>query len=407
MSTTSPRASPNAVWNPWSSKAGWEHAHGPPRQRRLVPADGGPPLLVVATGHFVGEGFDCPALDTLFLAGPVSFKGRLVQYAGRVLRAYPGKQTAEVHDYHDVEMPVLAAALAKRAPGYLSLGFPDPRAHLTTSDASSRPGEPVAWPWRHAMAGFRCECWQTPLATARRAAETSSQPGSLLDIRPSMDKRGINVRMPPFPPSGIHLSAEPRNGDDDAGSKCLNLLETGYHETPFDVQFPCRVAGQRAYGEVTGRDSHGHEMTSLFPEYGRKGDTGSGKDGGEAEDEARVRPARTTGQWALPRGLHRPGPRALSGADDLQVEGRRDRLAVCSPRRDRDAGLGTRGRSARSGQPGGAHSAGVRRCVARDSQDQGSRAASHDPTAVPDAPRQVHLPGVRGRAHRPDLERRR
>jgi len=94
---------------------------------RLTPSDGGPPLLVVATGHFVGEGFDCPALDTLFLAGPVSFKGRLVQYAGRILRAYPGKQTAEVHDYHDVEVPVLAAALTKRSPGYLSLGFPDPR----------------------------------------------------------------------------------------------------------------------------------------------------------------------------------------------------------------------------------------------------------------------------------------
>ncbi len=94
---------------------------------RLVPDADGPPIVVVATGHFVGEGFDCPALDTLFLAGPVSFKGRLVQYAGRVLRVYPGKQTAEVHDYHDVEMPVLAAALSKRAPGYVSLGFPDPR----------------------------------------------------------------------------------------------------------------------------------------------------------------------------------------------------------------------------------------------------------------------------------------
>jgi len=94
---------------------------------RLVATGEGPPLLVVATGHFVGEGFDSPALDTLFLVGPVSFKGRLVQYAGRVLRAYPGKQTAEVHDYHDAEMPVLAAALAKRAPGYVSLGFADPR----------------------------------------------------------------------------------------------------------------------------------------------------------------------------------------------------------------------------------------------------------------------------------------
>jgi superfamily II DNA or RNA helicase len=103
---------------------------------RLVPSDDGPPLLVVATGHFVGEGFDCPALDTLFLAGPISFKGRLVQYAGRVLRAHPGKHTAEVHDYHDVEVPVLAAALTKRAPGYTSLGFPDPR---STKSPSTKP----------------------------------------------------------------------------------------------------------------------------------------------------------------------------------------------------------------------------------------------------------------------------
>jgi len=75
----------------------------------------------------VGEGFDQPALDTLFLAAPVAFKSRLVQQVGRILRPYPGKATAEVHDYHDPETSVLAASLAKRAPGYRSLGFPDPR----------------------------------------------------------------------------------------------------------------------------------------------------------------------------------------------------------------------------------------------------------------------------------------
>jgi superfamily II DNA or RNA helicase len=92
---------------------------------RLVPGAG--PLLVVATGPYVGEGFDCPALDTLFLAAPVAFHGRLVQFVGRILRPYPGKQVAEVHDYHDVATGVLASSLAKRAPGYVSLGFPDPR----------------------------------------------------------------------------------------------------------------------------------------------------------------------------------------------------------------------------------------------------------------------------------------
>lgn len=94
---------------------------------RLQPLTDGSPLLAVATGPFVGEGFDCPALDTLFLAAPIAFKGRLVQYVGRVLRPHPGKKTAEVHDYHDINTGVLASSLAKRAPGYTSLGFPDPR----------------------------------------------------------------------------------------------------------------------------------------------------------------------------------------------------------------------------------------------------------------------------------------
>jgi superfamily II DNA or RNA helicase len=91
---------------------------------RLRSDDG--PLLVVATGPYIGEGFDCPALDTLFLVAPIAFKGRLVQYAGRVLRPAPGKHIVEVHDYHDISTGVLASSLHKRAPGYRSLGFPDP-----------------------------------------------------------------------------------------------------------------------------------------------------------------------------------------------------------------------------------------------------------------------------------------
>ena len=108
---------------------------------RLQPDPAQPPLLVVATGSYIGEGFDCPALDTLFLTAPVAFRGRLVQYAGRILRSYPGKTTAEIHDYHDVHTPVLAASLAKRAPGYTSLGFPDPRHLAPTLSANdlSRP----------------------------------------------------------------------------------------------------------------------------------------------------------------------------------------------------------------------------------------------------------------------------
>jgi superfamily II DNA or RNA helicase len=94
---------------------------------RLEPDPAGAPLLVVATGSYIGEGFDCPMLDTLFLTAPIAFKGRLVQYVGRIMRPYPEKVTAEVHDYHDVLTGVLASSLTKRAAGYAILGFPDPR----------------------------------------------------------------------------------------------------------------------------------------------------------------------------------------------------------------------------------------------------------------------------------------
>ena len=81
-------------------------------------------LALLATGSFLGEGFDLPQLDTLFLAFPLAFKGRIVQYVGRVLRPTPGKSRVEVHDYVDINVPVLARMQAKRLPAYASLGFP-------------------------------------------------------------------------------------------------------------------------------------------------------------------------------------------------------------------------------------------------------------------------------------------
>jgi TraM recognition site of TraD and TraG len=107
---------------------------------RLQPQPGGSPLLAVAAGPYIGEGFDCPALDTLFLAAPIAFKGRPVQYAGRILRPHPGKITAEIHDYHDQQTGVLAASPAKRAPGYISLSFPDPR-RLVAEPSTRRPDQ--------------------------------------------------------------------------------------------------------------------------------------------------------------------------------------------------------------------------------------------------------------------------
>ncbi|MFY9468503.1 MAG: DEAD/DEAH box helicase family protein [Solirubrobacterales bacterium] len=81
------------------------------------------PLVVVATSQLLGEGFDCPQLDTLFLAFPISFKGRIVQYTGRLMRDHPGKTSVQVYDYADDAVPVLAAMAKKRAAIFRTLGF--------------------------------------------------------------------------------------------------------------------------------------------------------------------------------------------------------------------------------------------------------------------------------------------
>jgi hypothetical protein len=110
---------------------------------RLQRQPGGPPLLVVATGSYAGEGFDCPALDTLFLAAPAANKGSLTQYAGRILRSQENKSTAEVHDHLDERTGVLAAMLPKRAPGHTRPGFPDPRRLALTPSASMDSHDPI------------------------------------------------------------------------------------------------------------------------------------------------------------------------------------------------------------------------------------------------------------------------
>lgn len=70
--------------------------------------------VLIATGQLIGEGFDCKALSTLFLATPIKFSGRVQQYLGRVLRPAPGKEKARVYDYVDARVGVLAAAAKAR-----------------------------------------------------------------------------------------------------------------------------------------------------------------------------------------------------------------------------------------------------------------------------------------------------
>lgn len=81
------------------------------------------PLIVIATGQYVGEGFDLPRLDTLFLATPNSWKGLIAQYAGRLHRDYPGKTEVRIYDYVDLHEPICESMYRKRLSAYKSQGY--------------------------------------------------------------------------------------------------------------------------------------------------------------------------------------------------------------------------------------------------------------------------------------------
>ena len=79
--------------------------------------------LILATGRYIGEGFDDYRLDTLFLTMPISWKGTLAQYVGRLHRQHEGKTEVLVVDYVDGSVPVLVRMAAKRRAGYRALGY--------------------------------------------------------------------------------------------------------------------------------------------------------------------------------------------------------------------------------------------------------------------------------------------
>ena len=81
------------------------------------------PRLILATGRYLGEGFDDPRLDTLLLTMPIAWKGTVVQYAGRLHRTHAAKRDIRIYDYVDAEVPVLRRMYAKRLRTYREMGY--------------------------------------------------------------------------------------------------------------------------------------------------------------------------------------------------------------------------------------------------------------------------------------------
>jgi len=92
-------------------------------QARLAAIPAGETRLLLATGRYLGEGFDDARLDTLFLTLPVSWHGTITQYVGRLHRLYDGKREVRVYDYADLNVPMLARMFDRRCRGYETIGY--------------------------------------------------------------------------------------------------------------------------------------------------------------------------------------------------------------------------------------------------------------------------------------------
>jgi superfamily II DNA or RNA helicase len=91
--------------------------------KKLEETKDGEERVLIATGRYIGEGFDDPRLDTLFLVLPISWRGTLQQYAGRLHRLYDGKREVRIYDYVDKKIPMLVRMYERRLRGYKAIGY--------------------------------------------------------------------------------------------------------------------------------------------------------------------------------------------------------------------------------------------------------------------------------------------
>lgn len=121
-------------------------------QDQLAAIPVGEPRVLLATGRYIGEGFDDSQLDTLFLTLPVSWRGTISQYVGRLHRLHDGKTEVRVYDYADLNVPMLSRMFDRRCLGYEAVGY------TVLLPGSAVPGWPTEVPlpvdpqWKHEYA---------------------------------------------------------------------------------------------------------------------------------------------------------------------------------------------------------------------------------------------------------------
>lgn len=197
-----------------------------------LPDDAGRVLL--ATGRFLGEGFDEPRLDTLFLTLPVSWRGIIAQYAGRLHRLHDGKREVRVYDYADLEVPMLARMFERRRLGYEAIGY------QVRLPASGAPGWPIqvelpvdpAWKDAHSASIRRLlsDGVEPPLAALfRQATGPFSADAEGVDRARSASEAFLYQRLESLPPTAgrFRLNAELPIPFDGRGQMEVDLLDIG------------------------------------------------------------------------------------------------------------------------------------------------------------------------------------
>lgn len=204
-------------------RGGMKRSERESAMRRLRDLPANQPRVVIATGRFVGEGFDDARLDTLLVALPVSWRGTVAQYVGRLHRLHVGKQVVRVYDYADLAVPMLARMFDRRCAGYAAAGY---TIHLP---ASAVPGWPAAVPLPVAPA------WKREYAdTIRRL------------VRDGVDE--------PLARWFVHAASPPEPGAEDADRARsateaflyhrLNTLRDTAHRFRLNVRLPIPFNGE-------------------------------------------------------------------------------------------------------------------------------------------------------------------
>lgn len=216
-----------------------------------LPDDEGRVLL--ATGRFIGEGFDEPRLDTLFLTLPVSWRGIIAQYAGRLHRLHDGKREVRVYDYADLEVPMLARMFDRRRLGYEAIGY------QVRLPASGTPGWPTqvelpvdpAWKDAHSASIRRLlsDGVDQPLATLfRQATGPFSADAEGVDRARSASEAFLYQRLESLPQTAgrFRLNAELSIPFDGRGQMEVDLLDIGARLV-IEVDGGQHLADQQAY----------------------------------------------------------------------------------------------------------------------------------------------------------------